>query len=1747
MKIADPCKFVTNRVARMSNRRASVLLLVIVLLLLLSILGTAFISTSHTDRINSQQTLLNVQSEANFDGFNKAVAGLFIDDLNDPLDHLRGAVSPFSLNGHYVGVDNPLNPYNLNDIVNDPANPNNYYQAIAAVPAGNPVPNALYWSLIPAGSITGNRSSFRGTWNPNIQYEYGDIVISIGAIYYANNPAAAPGLGVIPPGAGWLAITGHVPFTGGGAQPWLADRIPSVSTPATLLGGTAQGINQPFWQNISQSIVSAGPTGSVSVLGLPFESPDGSTMFATALSTKLPPLYPGFATLNGVTVPTLSDQTLTTIPQPAGMISLPLQAGDPNANGIVPKHIVVAADADGDGIADSLLFRIPGANYDGLTWYAAVRIVDNNSAINANTAWTRDNEYSYPNSGGNVVQLTNWGFFQSNIGLLEMVNEGACLPTAPVLHAGGDIVPVPLVAANYPSTAALIIAPPFNEYRWNNNTLNGQPMNGQTTPVLPTNRTMSPTYTIYSTPIDETWNPTTFTAIGQVTPRDTDFVYISPSDQLYHQLITRLDNPGFSTYNTNVIPNAGVNRFQAIPLSDEAALAYHAGLPNTSSGTTLLESLLPVSLNDYQNNRGVPPNPIITSPNIPPTAFFGVDTGSTATKNYLGISYNNGNYPLPTTPYGGNPLSDVEAWWYENYDYGMLNSGYPIPNFMPLRSLLVTRNPISNYITPVYDSGFLNPQQPINTLPTTLFPTQKLPLGETMLPYNTTNLSARLFNAAATYQASDVVQFNGIYFRSNIDGNTGNPPAIVNAAGDMTAYNPNWSTWGQYKGVWDRTAVYRFNDWVTGGDGKTYISVNDTNVGNAPTAMLTAGILAGYPQNLQYWQPQSISRHPAKTNVNTATFRELYRAFWSVMAGNPANSCPFGPTPGGPAGNYVVGPPDTSDSPYTTAGAWTTPPPPLPNVPWHMFRSVLRDPTAPAAPTTPNTFMDPTNVMALRAALAAVNTLGLRDQSQNIISRTVWLTAYVAGAPKVVEARVYSAAPNPVISEVFVNTNTSAGTITDTNAGGGQNPNGYIAIQLYNPYPAAINMSNWQIGMVNRATAGTYPNLQFTGAPLFTFPAGTSIQANSYMILENFNSGSGTTDATYRPANLTPTPAPSGPTTMPAAGAGQYPLGSATRPFTSSPTVNNYTIYTPALDPLIQAGGGEMVLLRPRRQDGTYTMNIAPNPISGAAPPTYDPMNIYNEGQPATPNLYDLVPVDSYDFTGIIAPSAAATTAFTWSYIRPTLTNTNVNVPAGISPFEALHANQYSLFNGTTSRQTGTEILTETPALPDPTLVHATSFDSVQTQGSFTNQFPPLQVYNAGMPGPNPTLAINASNPSPPGPQKFPYGGFARNGDMLNISYIGAYRLRVVDPTVNPDPTTNAPFPPIAGNTEANFLELNSLPMDATLADDGDTTDDLYENVGRFCPVTSSLFTPTAPSADWYGWAGRLFDYLTVQSNNSDFMPNIDPGYNDVGTDTVTGLQQPTYPYASKYWPGSNSPNPASPGADYTSAFSPPTYMYTAPPTPSVPPNPIYNADATATDQSTQDNVGVDGLININTAGWKVLSMLPFVTPADDAANWAADNEAIGQAIVTYRNTNGPFTSIFDLNKVAEFQTAAGHFAIDPIAPPGSDPTLMGVTGTADTNFPSGGTNVAEDYRSTNMVLNRVSNLITTRSDTFTVYIVIEGWQNPVLTPLAAGATPPNPPPALKVVKRYAFIADRSQINSDINTRFLKTLVIPNN
>lgn len=1326
------------------------------LLLLLAIAGTAYLSVARSDRVASEQNLINTQTELQADGIAAAVTGILADDLNDAFGNLRGGAGSGQALANvssYRGPYSAIKQYNIGDIVNDPS--------------GTLIKDASGKSICAAFFVC----QVNGTTNS------------------------------APPGPAWRQVS-HVPgITGGGLSLWLADRIPVLNS---------QG--NPSWQNISQSL----PAGTIaeSVLSLPFESPDGAAIPATSSPyVGLSGAMPGFESVagNAALVPTLA-----------------LNVGQPG------QTTVIAADADGDGIADSLLFRIPGAYYGGLTWYAAVRIVDNSAAINVNTAWSRDSQFSIQDGSS---QPNLWGLFPSSVGLAELMN-------------GSD------------SLVAL------NDYRFN------PPSGGMSASAF-----------------DES-------APGTPLAR-TDYQFITQGDALAHNLSIRLRNPALSDA-------ASGGRYRALPASDTATLSYHAGLLNsaTSSPQSLVEALLPNSL------------------------------------------YSEGGKVYRSAPYDGSAGNDVMQWWADNYNYGSGNST------LQIRPLIVTRNAISDCIQPVYDPN--DPGEPINAA---------------MLPYGIGN----------------------------------------------NQYNGGTSPYNHFRGAWNPAAAYLANDLVIGSDGFTYLFTGSGTANSATDPATRNG--DNTLKNSGVWALQPWTIHPVKADANCATFAELFRAFWCVMAGNPADSSPFGAI--------------FETDPYDAMGADSSS---ETGNPQHQFRTPLRNPLA-----SQNTYLDPNNTIQLRAALAAVNAIALRSGFQDIVSRTVPLRATVGGATVQVAARVYSCAPQPFITEVYADNDTAQ----SPGEGFQPNPSGYVAIELYNPYAMPIDLTNWWIGVLPRDSgeSSTYPSLQFSAsAGPFTDPEGGDstesiiIQPHQYVLLENYDNNSDAPanagDANYRPSSS----------------------GIPTQGLYTGENNDSKDVYVPNLAAVI---GHECVLLRPRRMDGTYT-NLQPGEAG------YSASNAYNEGTAAAPNLVDLVPVDSYDFTGL---NPSGTTA--WHYIR---------AKGESEEFESVYPGRYDA--------------TKTPRLFSPqTIVQTTTTGTPATQpawgedsaGSYSNPFPPMPIDEVTYSAAN-GIAAHWPNPATrPSGNAFPFGGFARNGDLLDIPFIGAYRIQ------------------IAGESSGKFLEMNALPMDCSFADDGDPADDAEESIGRFCPLSAS---PTPVANDWYGWARRLFDYLTVNAPADEMLPHADPGYLDPEYDS-SGNSVNLYPHV--YRPG-------------TTTFAP-------------------TADATAHIGIDQDQVGLEGLINVNTASWKVLSMLPMVPSSVTGSS--SDNESIAQAIVAFRNQHGPFTSLFDLNSVLMAGTANFRNA-DATLNPANPTSADGLLCPAPTSFPASDSATAsevsgEDYQGDFATLDRISNLLTTRSDTFTVYIVLEGWSG-------AG----TPTPVLKSVCRSAFLADRSEINANPASRGVLTLSFSN-
>jgi hypothetical protein len=343
--------------------------------------------------------------------------------------------------------------------------------------------------------------------------------------------------------------------------------------------------------------------------------------------------------------------------------------------------------------------------------------------------------------------------------------------------------------------------------------------------------------------------------------------------------------------------------------------------------------------------------------------------------------------------------------------------------------------------------------------------------------------------------------------------------------------------------------------------------------------------------------PETVAAAP--TNVNAASFELLWYGYWNMMSGEERWT-PFDlhlkEEARREAREKFGIELDLEDAPL----------PPMPIDPYElahpqrMFRSPLRPPMPSSdgggkpsviASASADTLRLPQfEVLLLRAALAAVNTIDLRDEDHDVTSECITLNAVVGGGgEKPVSVTVFGNEPQPFITEVYAHTNTQ-------DPGGPnrqRNPNGYIAIELHNPFDEPLSLRNWRLGVVNRAfpsNAGRISVRPISG--MTGFDHTVVIPKNGYLILENYREDNAGT-ARFRPVS-------SG---LPATGA------------TTGPSVA--TAYVANLHEALADGGrpgGELVLLRPR--DATA------GPTKGA---DYDEIE----------RLEDWVPLDQYDFTGV--------------------------------------------------------------------------------------------------------------------------------------------------------------------------------------------------------------------------------------------------------------------------------------------------------------------------------------------------------------------------------------------------------------------------------------------------------------------------------------------------------------------------------
>jgi hypothetical protein len=408
----------------------------------------------------------------------------------------------------------------------------------------------------------------------------------------------------------------------------------------------------------------------------------------------------------------------------------------------------------------------------------------------------------------------------------------------------------------------------------------------------------------------------------------------------------------------------------------------------------------------------------------------------------------------------------------------------------------------------------------------------------------------------------------------------------------------------------------------------------------------------------------------------------------------------------------------------------------------------------------------------------------------------------------------------------------------------------------------------------------------------------------------------------------------------------------------------------------------------------------------------------------------------------------------------------------------------------------------------------------------------PNQIFSDDFAGPYATQTLSNTSLLT---SAFPFGAFARVGDILKVPFIGSYRVIVPPSVINgtdlevgltTQVTTPQPFLPV-GTASVYFVPIS---MDAAAC----YTGTLGEQVGHFCPVSNDPVANASTVHD-YDWAKRLFDYFTtIQNPGNDFSPNVNPGVNNFGAGVTANWSSTLYNSAPPAWP-SQTINTSTANGSIVGVTS------------------IANTSG-ATANVGEENVGVDGLININTAPWQVLASLPMLPKGlDNDHNGVEDNIDLAKAIVLWRDgdashkPHGPFKSIFDLNSVTDgvpsktFQNGWGSlsptFTATSISGFDSDATNGDFSPAPPLNTPPGALptdGVPADFEKRFLMLTRISNLITTRSDTFTCYVVVQGWLN-------AGTNTPT----LVSQQRIAFIANRVAVGPGNTTVQTTTLSAP--
>ena len=848
-------------------------------------------------------------------------------------------------------------------------------------------------------------------------------------------------------------------------------------------------------------------------------------------------------------------------------------------------------------------------------------------------------------------------------------------------------------------------------------------------------------------------------------------------------------------------------------------------------------------------------------------------------------------------------------------------------------------------------------------------------------------LQASLYTNARTtsYGASDVTTWFNEYFPSSGAPTRGYRPHI-------TTFNPVSNVMPFYAlstaiGNWTSTdplgKIIKFTT-----NGKYYLSTGVDDNGNCAYAPL---LNYSGKKNLSPYRVQISSARPARVSVNSADFETLVAGF-ALMMGRPgapgaitssSSVSRLGNTPFGTTVTSIANPFGTTNT-------------------HRMFRSPIR---RIGQDGSTYAFLDPTQMLYIRAMLAALNTIDMIDADDDVTSIHIPANIGNWNGGKNYSFTLNGAEKQPFITEVFVSGNAASG---------------YASIELYNPYSAPLVLNNYRLLTRNTSSSN---GVDFPYPPITA-----TIPANGYLILQN----------------------------------GATPPAEANRQLPSATCVHYPALTSPNLRTEIALK--EVYLVRPHRADGTLI-----------------PSGYFEES--TNDKRFGWVPVDQFDFSELTA------TGSNWliHYCRA----------SGIG-------NEWKcVYRGpilTTGKQAG---LQSQSYVAFPVLTCAAKVGGADPLASWAPTYPTfaIQIANHNGGSANPVTAATGN--------RAPYGGFARVGDLQQIPFIGSYHIAKYQNNGNAN---------LANSN--SFVECNSITMDAAFADDADGgADDAYEPFGRFLPMRQ--IQGYTGSTDHYSWADIGNYFSTITDPSEDHLPNLNA---EPFVDDKPYLKGERMIHSVA---GINSGAPtlftcinAVPSGGYSAAYF--TALFKAP-------GAVANSVGITANDGNEDPAPIQGLININTAPWRVLAAVPWTSNA----TW---NTNIAKSIVYARNiaTVGTFQSIFDLNKVQIYNFATGSpVAFTPVCM-FSDAwwTAAGLTSTtaaakedgdlSDVGYSpaSAGATSSTDLERVNLGVTRVSNLITTRSDAYMCYVVLEGWTG-------AGTSSA----ALTSRRRAAFLVDRSRLN----------------